>query len=467
MKKATQLIFNFFIKPEENSFSGQKISGKMKWLLLVLVLEMPFSFAAGLIQQLLFESGLVNSEKHLVNEMVKSNSIFFVIIMLVLFIPFVEELLFRLPLRFKKANFIPLALILLFFAGTLLFNKLHLSPVLSILLFIIIVVCIGFCFFNRRIAEKWGRILSTNYPLYFYGVTILFALVHLSNFTYSVSLLLFAPIIVLPQFVGGFFMGYIRIKQGFIWGFFLHVLHNVIFILPVLLFPSFNTPKLIEKIDKDDYTFEVYEGYHFSRPEFVKSNPTTSASKVTPNEIVLSGTFKYVVSTLTYTNKRYIRFKNSMLAEKEISLYFKNDSAFKQESSKIATRLAFENLLESYNLKVKTEKNEIMVWNILVFNEDLFGNHISTTNINEEGNSVRAFYGLKDTLKLRNINSEFLTKTLRIAFDTENQINIDKDVVFSINIPNDDFNNLKLYLESNYGMTIEKKTEKRDMLVVY
>lgn len=44
---------------------------------------------------------------------------------------------------------------------------------------------------------------------------------------------------------------------------------------------------------------------------------------------------------------------------------------------------------------------------------------------------------------------------------------IDKDVVFSIIIPNDDYNNLKQFLESNYGLTIEKKTEKRDMLVVY
>jgi len=333
MRKETQLIFNFFIKPEDESFSEQTITGKIKWLLFVLVLEMPFSLVAGFMQQLLFKSGLVSSEDHLVNEIIKNENIFIVIIILVLFVPIIEELIFRLPLRFKKANFIPLAVILLFFAGTLLFNKLHLSPGLSIPLFTIVMVFIIFCFFNQRMSEKWGRILSSNYPLYFYGVTILFALAHLTNFTYSVSLLLFAPIVVLPQFIGGFFMGYIRIKQGFIWGFFLHVLHNAIFILPVLLFPSFNNPKLIEKIDKDDYSFEVYEGYHFSSPEFVKSNPTTSVSKVTPNEIALSGTFKYVV--------------------------------------------------------------------------------------------------------------------------------------FSINIPNDDFNNLKLYLESNYGMTIEKKTEKRDMLVVY
>jgi len=70
-------------------------------------------------------------------------------------------------------------------------------------------------------------------------------------------------------------------------------------------------------------------------------------------------------------------------------------------------------------------------------------------------------------LKLHSINSEFLAKTLRIAFDTEIQNDIDKNAVFSIKIPNDNFADLKHFLESNYGLTIEKKTEKRDMLVIF
>jgi hypothetical protein len=291
----------------------------------------------------------------------------------------------------------------------------------------------------------------------------LFALFHLSNYNYTPSLLLFAPIVVLPQFFIGFLLGFIRVKQGFIWGFFLHSLHNAIFILPFLLFPFSNHPKLIDKIDNDDYTFEVYEG--FNMLDSIKSSPTASMSKVTPNEIILTGKFKDVVSTLTRINKRYIWFKNSILAEKKISLYFKNDSA-KIETANVASRLAYENLLKSYNLETKNEKRDLTVWNLSVKNEQLFATHFSDSADSISKSNIRGFHGARDTLKLHSINSEFLTKTLRIAFDTEIQNNIDKNTLFSIKIPNNDFYNLKRYLESNYGLTIEKKTEKRDMLVI-
>lgn len=185
----------------------------------------------------------------------------------------------------------------------------YFSLALSIPLFVVITTFLILYTFNRRMADKRETFLSSKYPFYFYTVAILFALSHLSNFSYSVSLLLFAPIVILPQFIGGFFMGFIRIKQGFIWGFFLHALHNAIFILPVLLFPSINNPKLIEKIERDDYTFEVYEGFRFDSPDYSKSEPLTAPRKITPDEIVLFGTFKNVVSTLTFTNKRNIGFK--------------------------------------------------------------------------------------------------------------------------------------------------------------
>lgn len=262
-------------------------------------------------------------------------------------------------------------------------------------------------------AENRDKFLSWNYPYFFYSLTILFALIHFSNFSYSASNLLFAPILVLPQFIGGFFMGFIRIKQGFIWSFFLHALHNAIFILPVLLFPSINNPKLIEKIDKDDYTFEVYEGFRFNSPEFAKSEPVSAPRKITPNEIVMYGTFNNVVSTLTQTNKKYIWIKNSILAEKEISLFFKNDSA-KIESAYFASRLAFENLLKSYNLETKNEKRDLTIWNLSVKNENLFATHFSDSADSISKSNSRGFFGARDTLKLNYINSELLAKTCEL-----------------------------------------------------
>lgn len=465
MKKATQLIFKFFLKPDQQSFAEQSNTDKLKFLLFLLVFEMPFMFAAVFLQQLLFRNGLVDSDNHFVNEFFRERD-FMSSLIIILILPFIEELVFRLPLRYKKINFIPFIIFITLLTWVLLSETFYFSLALSIPLFVVITTFLILYIFNRRMAEIREIFLSSKYPFYFYTVVILFALSHLSNYSYSVSLLLFAPIVILPQFIGGFFMGFIRIKQGFIWGFFLHALHNAIFILPVLLFPSINNPKLIEKIDKDDYTFEVYEGFRFSSPEYAKSEPVSAPRKITSNEIVMYGTFKNVVSTLTQTNKKYIRFKNSILAEKEISLYFRNDSA-KIESARNASFLAFENLLKSFNLKTKNEQRDLTIWNLSVKDEHLFSTHFSDSVDSISKNSIRGFLGVRDTVKLNVINSESLAKTLRIAFDTEIQNDIDKNKLFSIKIPNNDFYNLKHFLETNYGLTLEKKTEKRDMLVVF
>lgn len=466
MKKAIQILFTFFLKPEQELFLEQAISSKIKWLLFLLVFEMPLMFAAAFLQQLLAENGLLDAENHLVMEFMKDNSNTVIIIFLVLVGPFIEELIFRLPLRLKKAYFIPFILIILSYAGSLIFKKLNLSLAVSIPLFIAITAFLIFYIFNRKMAEKRVAILATNYSLYFYSVTVLFALFHLSNYKYTPNLLLFAPIVVLPQFICGFLFGFIRIKQGFIWSFFFHALHNAVFVLPVLLLPLYSHPKLIEKIERDNYTFEVYDGFRFNSPEYAKSEPLTAPRKITPEEIVLFGTFKNVVSNLTFTNKKYIWFKNSILAEKEISVYFRNDSA-KIESARIASFLAFENLLKSFNLKSKTEKRDLTVWNLSVKDGQLFAkSYKDSVDINMQ-NTIRSFQGAKDTLKLENINSEYFTKTLQIAFDTEIQNDINKTTAFSIKIPNCEFSELKRFLEINYGLTIEKKTEKRDVLVIY
>lgn len=466
MKNAIQLITKFFLKPEQELFLEQSLSYKIKWLLFLLVIEMPLMFAVGYLQQTLAEKGLLDLENHLVMKFIKENSKTVIIILLIFAGPFVEELIFRLPLRFKKVYFVPFILIFLYYVGTLIFKTFNLSFAVSIPLFASITAFSFFFIFNRNMAEKRETILTANYSFYFYSLTILFALFHLSNYNYTPNLLIFAPIVVLPQFICGFLIGFIRIKQGFIWGFFLHALHNAVFVLPVLLLPFYSHPKLIEKIERDDYTFKVYEGFRFDSPEYSKSEPLTAPRKITPNEIVLYGTFKQVVANLAFTNERYISFKNSILAEKEISLYFKNDSA-NIESAHEATLLSFDNLLKSYKLKSKYEKKDIKVWNLSEKDALLFASVYSYSDDSINHNTIRSFLGPKDTLKLEKINSRYLVKTLQIAFDTEIHNDIDTNQLFSIKIPNCEFSDLKRFLEQNYGLTIEKKTEKRDVLVIF
>lgn len=466
MKQALILVYNFFKNPNPNPAPDQKIVNKIKWLFSLLILQMPFIWIAMQLQQFLFRNGLVSSEDHLVGRFMQEKNTLLLAFFMILFIPFIEEIVFRLPLQFKKINFIPLIVIGVLIVGFSLAIQLKLALFIAVPILVILTGWLFFLLYNKKTGKKWELVWSQNYRFVFYTFAIAFALLHLTNFPYSIGLLLFAPIVVLPQFIGGLLMGFLRVKQGFIWGFFLHALYNTVFFLSALWMTQ-STPKLIDKIDKDGYTFITAEGYYFDNDKFRKSHPNTSTDKITPNEIILYSTFKRVVAKLSRTNERNIHFKNSLLAEKKISVYFKNDSAFESPNALVAQHLVLENLLEAHKLKSKAEFKKLPHWQLTVHDEELFQSMYSKNTSRSPNNKVRNFYGRNDTLKFVDTDSDFLAKAIRVAFDVEVKNKVDPYILFSIEIPNDDFSKLNAYLKSNYGLALEKKTAKERVLTVY
>ncbi len=465
MKQAFILVYNFFKNPEPNPSSDLRIGSKIKWLFFLLVLEIPFMLIAMQLQQLLFRNGLVSSENHLVGRfMEEKNTVLFAALM-ILIIPFIEELIFRLPLRFKKINFISFFIIGIFIFGFSFAIHLGLPPFIAIPVPVLLTGFLFFLLYNKKTGKNWELVWNNHYRTVFYTLTALFALFHLTNFKFSISLLLFAPIVVLPQFIGGLLMGFLRVKQGFIWGFFLHALHNSVLVLSAL-FMTQSAPKLIEKINKEGYTFITAEGNYFDNEEFRKSHPKTGPDKITPNEIVLYSTFKQVVAKLSRTNERNIHFKNSLLAEKQISVYFKNDSAFKKPNTLQVQHIVLENLLEAYHLMSKAEFKKLPHWELTVHNEELFQS-ICSESENRGSNHAQSFYGKNDTLKFVDADSDFLAKAMSTAFDMEVKNKVDPYVLFSIEIPNEDFSKLNAWLKTNYGLQIKKKTAKERVLTVY
>jgi membrane protease YdiL (CAAX protease family) len=85
----------------------QTTGNHIKWLFFLLILEIPFVFIAGQMQQFLFRTGLVSSKGHFTENLMQEYSPFIVAALVIVILPFFEELLFRLPLQFKKINFLP------------------------------------------------------------------------------------------------------------------------------------------------------------------------------------------------------------------------------------------------------------------------------------------------------------------------------------------------------------------------
>lgn len=119
-------------------------------------------------------SGLVDMENHAVVEMMEKFTIAQVFLLAAILAPLLEELFFRAPLTLFK------------------------SP--------------------------------KDFKIAFYTFTILFGLIHLSNYTITTNVLLLTPILVAPQVILGSYLGFLRVKFGLGWSILLHALYNAFFI---------------------------------------------------------------------------------------------------------------------------------------------------------------------------------------------------------------------------------------------
>jgi hypothetical protein len=129
--------------------------------------------------------------------------------------PFIEEIIFRLPLNYRR-NY----------------------------LFKLVGTVVG----KRRVKNFWFKY----YTVFFYLFIIAFGLVHISNYKdESLAILILSPILVLPQIIGGTIMAYLRMKLGFFWGFLQHAIFN-----SALLIIAFYS-NIEEKVTIDNENFKL------------------------------------------------------------------------------------------------------------------------------------------------------------------------------------------------------------------
>lgn len=69
-----------------------------------------------------------------------------------------------------------------------------------------------------------------SFKIAFYVFAVLFGYVHISNFEITTNVLLFSPLLVLPQILLGGYLGFIRVRFGLHWAIFLHAAYNGILV---------------------------------------------------------------------------------------------------------------------------------------------------------------------------------------------------------------------------------------------
>ncbi len=213
----TELI-NYFKSPYEIEKWDEDFGTKLSFWLKILAIDFIISAIITIIMSIIEGLGIFSMENHAVLEMMESLSPVVFIILAVFMIPFIEELVFRLPLRNR---FNPL------FRLITLFSRIFGKQV------------------HQDMKEAFESIYAKYFKIIFYSSALIFALLHITNYDMSFTLLLFMPLLILPQLLFGMFGGYIRLKLGFFWGACLHFAHNLIFL----------SIPLIMMMNSDEYKF--------------------------------------------------------------------------------------------------------------------------------------------------------------------------------------------------------------------
>lgn len=258
-------LWAFFRRPFDQYDEEATLNFKIKRLFAVLLADviaiLPILGLIGIITS----QGWVDLEDHAVAEMFRQIGVIGIILIAVVFTPLFEELIFRGPLIFQR-------------------NPLMASP-------------------NEEKQASRRAWWDRRYSFIFYGCALAFALVHLMNYEISLSVLLFSPILLGAQFILGSLAGFLRVRYGFWWAYFLHALHNLIFVGSALL--GGDTPTEIAAIDTDDYHLKIEEVSPFGK-EIDRENtigPDTIGYMNYPLSEVITNTLKDDYSIVSYPSE--------------------------------------------------------------------------------------------------------------------------------------------------------------------
>ncbi|WKK85248.2 CPBP family glutamic-type intramembrane protease [Marivirga arenosa] len=246
-----------FLKNPEPNPNKSADDSESKWsklfifLLIDAILISPILFLLYILE----EFSNIDLNNHSVSNIANEYGIIILILAGGILSPLIEEIIFRLPLHYKR-NY----------------------------LFKFIGLFIG----KERVKNFWLK----HFRIFFYLFVIAFGFVHIFNFQEkSILIWILLPLLVAPQIIGGTILGYLRIKLGFGWAFLHHAIYNTV--LTILAFSTHLNQEV--SINNSDFKLNIE----------VAENKYNNESKV---EDTSDFDFKTIVNT-QYASYNYIADK--------------------------------------------------------------------------------------------------------------------------------------------------------------
>lgn len=167
---------------------------------------------------------------HRLDRFLQENNPLLVLLALAVVGPAVEEYFFRTPLRYSRMRLFIAFLALVFFVLPTLLELLHISTLLSALVWMVSLMLALWVVLSDRKAWHMRRLWKKHFGSVFYVSAALFALVHLTNYENLRLPVALIPLLVVPQFIGALFWGYTRLRFNLTWAIVAHGMFNALLV---------------------------------------------------------------------------------------------------------------------------------------------------------------------------------------------------------------------------------------------
>jgi len=280
-------IFSFFINPDSTLQRRKHFLVKLLNVFRIVIILIALASLLGLGQQLVFLiTGIKIEEVSYIDEFVSKDMILILLIVSTISAPITEEIAFRLWLKPSPYRTSIGIMMLIYFIGSLIVNSQQediFQPIVELmgysyrdfsfifipLLFLILGVLIGSVVrivlgvLERKHSKKPSnpsqqldqiqeKHFSCKQKKYYFAVIIIssliFGVVHISNFAQLETLWPYTLLITLPQIAVGFALAYIRLNYGFVYSVITHLLYNTFLTLPLFILISLSSDQYIEAI---------------------------------------------------------------------------------------------------------------------------------------------------------------------------------------------------------------------------
>jgi membrane protease YdiL (CAAX protease family) len=142
--------------------------------------------------------------------------------------PAVEEYFFRAPLRYTRMRLFVAFLAIIFFVLPTLLELIRISTLISVLIWLASLMLAIWVVISDMRAWRLRRLWEKHFGAVFYTFTIIFALTHLASYENLRLPVALMPLLVVPQFIGALFWGYIRLRFSLTWAMVAHGAFNAL-----------------------------------------------------------------------------------------------------------------------------------------------------------------------------------------------------------------------------------------------